>query len=40
VAERLCQRGFYLPSASSLTPREIDYITEEVLCAYEQGPGA
>jgi perosamine synthetase len=40
VAERLCQRGFYLPSASSLTPREIDYITEEVLCAYEQGTGS
>jgi perosamine synthetase len=40
VAERLCQRGFYLPSASSLTPREIDYITEEVVCAYEQGTGS
>jgi len=40
VAERLCQRGFYLPSASSLTPREIDYITEEMLCAYEQGTGS
>jgi perosamine synthetase len=40
VAERLCQRGFYLPSASSLTSREIDYITEEVRCAYEQGTGS
>jgi len=28
VAEMLCQRGFYLPSASSLTTREIDYVTE------------
>jgi len=26
VSEMLCQRGFYLPSASSLTFREIDYI--------------
>jgi perosamine synthetase len=30
VSEMLCQRGFYLPSASSLTSREIDYITEMV----------
>jgi perosamine synthetase len=36
VSEMLCQRGFYLPSASSLTPREIDYITEMVRQAYEQ----
>ena len=27
VAEMLCQRGFYLPSASSLTTREVDTIT-------------
>ncbi len=27
VAERLCRDGFYLPSASSLTLSEIDYIT-------------
>ncbi len=30
VAEMLCQRGFYLPSASSLTPREIDYVVEKI----------
>jgi perosamine synthetase len=27
VAEDLCKRGFYLPSASSLTMEEIEYIT-------------
>jgi len=27
VAEDLCRRGFYLPSSSSLTPAEIDYVT-------------
>lgn len=26
VAERLCRDGFYLPSASSLNPEEIDYV--------------
>jgi perosamine synthetase len=36
VSEMLCQRGFYLPSASSLTPREIDYITEMVRQAHKQ----
>jgi dTDP-4-amino-4,6-dideoxygalactose transaminase len=36
VAEMLCRRGFYLPSASSLTPREIDYIVEAVQNAQEQ----
>jgi perosamine synthetase len=36
VAEMLCRRGFYLPSASSLTPREIDYIVEAVQNAHEQ----
>jgi perosamine synthetase len=30
VAEMLCQRGFYLPSASSLTPHQIDYIVDIV----------
>lgn len=30
VAEMLCQRGFYLPSASSLTPHQIDYILDVV----------
>lgn len=28
VSERLCQRGLYLPSAASLTVREIKYITD------------
>ncbi len=36
ISEMLCQRGFYLPSASSLTPREIDYITEMVRKAHKQ----
>jgi perosamine synthetase len=36
VAERLCQRGFYLPSASSLTERQIRYISSIVRQAYEE----
>ena len=36
ISEMLCRRGFYLPSASSLTPREIEYITETVRQAHEQ----
>ncbi|MBE7553001.1 MAG: DegT/DnrJ/EryC1/StrS family aminotransferase [Anaerolineales bacterium] len=36
VAEMLCQRGFYLPSASSLTPQQIKYITGIVRQAYEE----
>ncbi len=36
VAERLCQRGFYLPSASSLTERQIHYISSIVRQAYEE----
>lgn len=40
VSEMLCQRGFYLPSASSLTPREIDYVTGMVRHAYEQAAGS
>jgi perosamine synthetase len=36
VAEMLCQRGFYLPSASSLTPQQIKYITKIVHQAYEE----
>ena len=36
IAEMLCQRGFYLPSASSLTAREIDYVTETVRRAHQQ----
>jgi perosamine synthetase len=39
VAEMLCQRGFYLPSASSLNPREIDYITEMVRQTRQQASG-
>ncbi|MEZ4869658.1 MAG: DegT/DnrJ/EryC1/StrS family aminotransferase [Caldilineaceae bacterium] len=30
VAERLCRDGFYLPSASSLTVSEIEYITSVI----------
>jgi len=30
VAEDLCRRGFYLPSASSLAASEIDYITTTI----------
>ena len=33
VAERLCRDGFYLPSASSLSLAEIDYITEVIRAA-------
>ncbi len=36
VAEMLCQRGFYLPSASSLTTRELDYVIEMVQRAHQQ----
>lgn len=36
VAEMLCQRGFYLPSASSLTARQIRYITDIVREAHEE----
>ncbi|GIK36690.1 MAG: GDP-perosamine synthase [Chloroflexota bacterium] len=36
VAEMLCQRGFYLPSASSLTAQQIKYITGIVRQAYEE----
>lgn len=36
VAEMLCQRGFYVPSASSLTPREIDYVVETVWRGHQQ----
>jgi perosamine synthetase len=39
VAEMLCQRGFYLPSASSLTAREIDYVTEMVQQAHRGAAG-
>ena len=30
VAEDLCRRGFYLPSASSLTLAEIEYVTDVI----------
>ncbi len=36
VAEMLCRRGFYLPSASSLTERQIRYITQTIHQAYEE----
>ena len=36
VAENLCKRGFYYPSASSLTRREIDYIVDATRRAHEQ----
>ena len=36
VAERLCQRGFYLPSASSLTTEQIRYIVSIVQQAYQE----
>jgi perosamine synthetase len=36
VAEMLCQRGFYLPSASSLTPQQIKYIAGIVRQAHEE----
>jgi perosamine synthetase len=36
VAEMLCQRGFYLPSASSLTERQIRYIALIVRQAYDE----
>ncbi|HXV97902.1 MAG TPA: DegT/DnrJ/EryC1/StrS family aminotransferase [Anaerolineae bacterium] len=36
VAEMLCQRGFYLPSASSLTVQQIKYIAGIMQQAYEE----
>ena len=39
IAEMLCQRGFYLPSASSLTTREIDYVTGLVGQAHQDAAG-
>jgi perosamine synthetase len=36
VAEMLCQRGLYLPSASSLTADEIDYISDMVQRAHQR----
>jgi perosamine synthetase len=39
VSERLCQRGFYLPSASSLRPNQIKYITEVIQQAQQEAAG-
>jgi perosamine synthetase len=39
VSEMLCQRGFYLPSASSLSFREIEYITGIVHQAHQHAAG-
>ena len=36
VSEMLCQRGFYLPSASSLTTEQVQYIVDIVRQAYEE----
>ena len=36
VAERLCQRGFYLPSASSLTAEQVRHIASVVDQAYQE----
>jgi perosamine synthetase len=33
VAEDLCRRGFYLPSASALTVDEIEYVTSVIRAA-------
>ena len=40
VSEMLCERGFYLPSASSLTQTQIKYIVEIVSQAYQEASGA
>ena len=39
VSEMLCQRGFYLPSASSLTVAQIRYIVEIVRQAHQTATG-
>lgn len=39
VAERLCQRGFYLPSASSLTAEQVRHIASVVDQAYQEANG-
>ncbi len=38
-AEYLCQKGFYLPSASSLTDDQIDYIVDVIQEAHERAQG-
>ncbi len=30
VAEELCRRGMYLPSASTLTKEEIEYVVDSI----------
>jgi perosamine synthetase len=40
VSEMLCQRGFYLPSASSLEAQEIDYIIDIVRQARQEAAGS
>ena len=39
VSEMLCQQGFYLPSASSLTTAEIKYIADTVQQAHKEAVG-
>ncbi len=39
VSETLCQRGFYLPSASSLTGQQINYIVDTVRQAHQEATG-
>lgn len=39
VAEMLCRRGFYLPSASSLTTGQIQYIVEIMAQAQQEAAG-
>ena len=39
VAEMLCQRGFYLPSASSLRAQQIEYIALVMKQAHQGGNG-
>jgi perosamine synthetase len=39
VSEMLCERGFYLPSASSLTTPQIQYVCETVGLAYREAAG-
>lgn len=40
VSEMLCRKGFYLPSASSLTHAQIRYIVEVVRRAHQEATGA
>ncbi|MEK6407032.1 MAG: DegT/DnrJ/EryC1/StrS family aminotransferase [Acidobacteriota bacterium] len=37
VAEMLCRRGMYLPSASTLTPAEIELIVQSIKAIQKQG---